>query len=261
MTFWVGFCDPCWLERTAVPACVSFGRLRKRKRLPKPLGPVFLDSRGFSEINQHGRYTFAPEEYAAFVARCRDEWGEKLVGASVMDWMCEPFVLAKTGLTVAEHQRRTVASWVQLKVMAPSLPWVPVLQGWQRDDYHRCADLYAEAGTDLGTLPLVGLGSVCRRQGTTEAAGIVRSLVVRRGLDNLHGLVGRHRLARLFRSSDSMAWSTRGRKAWDHDGRRLCGGDDHPGSCSNCLRWALTWREKLVHRIDRVTRTGATLFR
>src|SRR5436309_107712 len=47
--------------------------------------------------------------------------------------------------------------------MAPELPITPVLQGQSISDYSRCADLYERHGVDLAALPLVGVGSVCRR--------------------------------------------------------------------------------------------------
>jgi len=52
-----------------------------------------------------------------------------------MDWMSEPIMLAKTGLTVAVHQARTVANYLALRDLAPDLPFIPVLQGWRLDDY------------------------------------------------------------------------------------------------------------------------------
>ena len=69
----------------------------------------------------------------AAVRRYRDEIGG-LEWAAPMDWMCEPFMLAKTGLTVAEHQARTVANYLELRSLAPELPFVPVLQGWSLDN-------------------------------------------------------------------------------------------------------------------------------
>jgi hypothetical protein len=43
--------------------------------------------------------------------------------------MCEPWITAKTGRTVAEHQRRTVDNLVRLRGLAPDLPIIPVVQG------------------------------------------------------------------------------------------------------------------------------------
>jgi hypothetical protein len=34
-----------------------------------------------------------------------------------MDWMCEPFMLAKTGLSVREHQQRTVTNYLNPRVL------------------------------------------------------------------------------------------------------------------------------------------------
>lgn len=265
MNFWLGICMVSKLARVPVPMCVSYGQLRKRFTFPVPGAPVFLDSRGFSEIKQHGRFTFSPNEYAAFVSRLRDEWGERLAHASIMDWMCEPEMLARTGLTISEHQERTVTSYLTLTSINSSLPWVPVLQGYFYDDYHRCADLYESRGVSLCSLPLVGIGSVCRRQGMREAASIIKSLYAR-GLTNLHGfgfkvtgLVSKGmKLAKYLKSSDSMAWSFRARKAWKQDGRKkLCDGSEpHKGACNNCLRWALAWRENLIARCERVRRGG-----
>jgi len=71
----------------------------------------------------------------------RDEIGS-LESAAPMDWMCEPFMLAKTRLTIAEHQLRTATNYLEMRSRAPDLPFVPVLQGWTLDDYLRCVALY-----------------------------------------------------------------------------------------------------------------------
>ena len=105
--------------------------------------------------------------------------------AAPQDWMCEPFMIARTGLSVAEHLHRTVGNYLTLRSLAPDLPVIPVVQGWRLADYQACVDLYASAGVDLAALPRVGLGSVCRRQSTAEIAVIVAELG-HRGL-KLHG--------------------------------------------------------------------------
>ena len=43
--------------------------------------------------------------------------------------MCEPIMLHKTGLSIAEHQTSTHTNDKQPVQLAPELPWVPVLQG------------------------------------------------------------------------------------------------------------------------------------
>src|SRR5690606_35190251 len=96
--------------------------------------------------------------------------------AAVMDWMCEPQVLAKTGLTIREHQWRTVENYRELRCLGPYLPFVPVLQGWDVRDYMHHIEMYDKAGVDLRQKSLVGIGSVCRRQGTPVANEIIRRI-------------------------------------------------------------------------------------
>lgn len=179
--FYLGTHEPSWLARSHVPLFVSAVRLRAKckVKLPAAAVPWALDSGGFSVLSKHGGYPTTNRAFAAEVRRWAAGIG-RMDWAAVQDWMCEPQMLARTGLTVAEHQRRTVESWVELRAEAPEVPWVPVLQGFAHRDYLDCCDRYAAAGTDLTALPVVGIGSVCRRQDTGEAERIIR--------DHLRGL-------------------------------------------------------------------------
>ena len=180
--FLLGTHQPGWLGKAGVSLMVCDRRLRVYRRLPVAAAPWALDSGGFTELQQFGRWTVGPAEYAGRVRRYRDAIGG-LTWAAPQDWMCEPIVIAGgragrlrfagTGLTVAEHQRRTVASLVQLRALAPDVWWLPVLQGYTAAEYLACADLYAAAGIDLTTEPLTGLGSVCRRRATGETEQII----------------------------------------------------------------------------------------
>ena len=241
-TFYLGAHHPHWLRLLDVPLFVSRNALaRPGRRLPRAVTSWALDSGGFSELKHYGGWRIDAATYAAEVRRYRDEIG-MLEWAAPMDMMCEPFMLAKTGLTVAEHQGRTVVNYLELRDLAPDLPIRPVLQGWTLDDYLRCADMYEMAGVDLTAEPLVGVGSVCRRQHASEIAQIVGSLAAR-GL-RLHGFgvktLGLGIYARHLVSADSMAWSFRGR---------------HVGPCvhgrpakneANCRAFALEWRERVL---------------
>ena len=237
---------PHWLERAPFPLFVSHRRLAARRRLPRAATAWALDSGGFSELRLHGGWRTTPNEYVAAVRLYRDEIGS-LEWAAPMDWMCEPFMLAKTGLTVAEHQLRTVQNYLELRSLAPDLPFVPALQGWRRDDYLRCVELYQRAGIDLAVEPLVGVGSVCRRQATGEIEAIVHSLASM-GL-RLHGFgvkaSGLVRYADCLVSADSLAWSFEARRSAPMSG---CG----HANCANCLRYAAAWRERVLTRLDAV---------
>src|SRR6266511_4128228 len=63
--------------------------------------------------------------------------------------MCEPFMLDRTGRSVADHQAATVDNYCRLRQLAPTLPFIPVLQGWRLGDYLACVDRYAAAGAGL----------------------------------------------------------------------------------------------------------------
>ncbi len=103
--------------------------------------------------------------------------------------------------------------------------------------------MYDARGIDLRALPLVGVGSVCRRQAHTEAVRIVHSLTDL-GI-KLHGFgfktLGLRTLGTTLVSADSMAWSYAARR--------------EPGpmfpecrhrKCANCMRYMLAWRERVL---------------
>jgi hypothetical protein len=240
MKFYLGAHRPGWLGTANVPLFVSHRQLAKVKRLPRAIAPWSLDSGAFSEISQHGRWTFGPATYIEAVARYREEIGN-LDWAAPMDVMCEPWIREISGLTVRESQERTVQSYLDLRNHGP---FIPALQGWDIEDYQQCVALYESAGVDLRALPVVGLGSVCRRQSRKEIGEIVRSLQPLK----LHGfgvkIRGLEQYGDMLESADSMAWSFGARF------RPPLAGCQHRGSCSNCLRYALQWRAKVIRPLN-----------
>jgi hypothetical protein len=243
--FYLGVHQLAFLTQTDVPLFVSRRRFAGRKKMPVARGRWALDSGAFTEIKDFGAWTIGPQEYADQVRRISREVGG-MDWAAIQDWMCEPPMLLKTGLTIKEHQARTVRSYLDLQNIAPEIPWVPVLQGWAKDDYLDHLDQYAASGVDLTTLETVGLGSVCRRQATEEFASIVRALVAC-GL-SLHGFgvktQGLRKVATLLKSSDSLAWSYTARRI-QRPALPQCVGGTHK-NCANCLPFALHWRDKLI---------------
>ncbi len=246
MRFWLGTHRPNWLGQTDVPLFISRRTLAERKTLPLAQGPWALDSGGFSELTMHGEWQTTPAQYVAEVRRFKDEM-PGFTWAAIQDWMCEPVIRARTGLTVVEHQARSVASYLTLSDLAPEMQWTPVLQGWAIPDYLHHVEQYARAGVDLTTLPLVGVGSVCRRQGSDEITALVGELAAL-GL-RLHGFGMKQRglipCAWQLTSSDSMAWSFRARK----HGSPMFSSCQHR-NCANCLPWALRWRRDLLTLIE-----------
>jgi hypothetical protein len=107
-------------------------------------------------------------------------------------------------------------------------------------------DRYAAAGVDLQALPLVGLGSVCRRQHTGEISRITATLAAL-GI-RLHGFGIKRRgladYADSLRSADSLAWSYAARR------RPPLPGCTAHRNCANCARYALAWRQRLAAGLD-----------
>lgn len=273
LSFLLGSHQPGWLSRVEVPLFVSDTRLRGYKTLPRAVAPCAVDSGGFSELKQHGRWTVTPREYVRRVRRYRDEIGS-LLWAAPQDWMCEQLIIrggrvgpqryVGTGLSPAEHQRRTVLNYAHLRMLDAELPIIPVVQGdpdGDGDDHRRCVDLYwSLIGVDLTALPLVGVGSVCRIQ-ATNAAGRILAGLRRHGLTRLHGfgfkVDGLARHGHLLTSADSMAWSDGARKYGLRTGKLMPGctpGPHHPAkNCANCLPYALRWRTDVLHAAARPT--------
>jgi hypothetical protein len=246
MIFFLGTHRPQWLGRTCVPLFVSRRTLSESKP-PIATAPWALDSGGFSELSMFGRWETSAKQYVDEVRRWQEDVG-RLEWAAIQDWMCEPFILAKTGETVSEHQRRTTHSYLQLKQMAPEIPWAPVLQGWHPDDYIAHKEEYERCiPMPLKTHRVVGIGSVCRRQNTKEAMEILRPLAAM-GL-RLHGFGFKvtglwQGAASILWSADSLAWSRAARY------EPPLPGCTHK-TCANCIKFALRWREKVLAAIAR----------
>jgi hypothetical protein len=188
-------------------ACVSVRTLTRRLK-PLGCGEVLLDSGAFTELNLYGGYRTSVKEYADQIRRLHDAGIVKITAAVAQDYMCEAFMLAKTGMTVADHQRLTI---------------IPVLQGYAPADYVRHVLAY---GDRLTPGMWVGVGSVCKRNGRPELILDVLAAIksVRPDL-RLHGFGVKQTallhpgIRELLYSADSMAWSyaarREGRKAND----------------------------------------------
>jgi hypothetical protein len=121
------------------------------------------------------------------------------------------------------------------------MPFIPVIQGWEYGDYIDHITMYENAGIDLTAEPVVGVGSVCRRQGTREAQVIlttIRALGIKP-----HGfgvkVSGLKKYGLGLESADSMAWSYGARFNPPIEGHT------HK-TCANCLEYALRWRQDIV---------------
>ena len=243
--FFVGLHQPAD-ARNFERACISINRLRGRK---KPVGDciVLVDSGAFTELLNYGRYRHEVTEYAAELHRLHTQGVVNIAAAVAQDYMCEPFMLAKTGLTVEEHQRLTIQRYdalvAELDRLFPGkcpFPVLPVLQGYTPAEYMRHVRDY---GDRLAHGMWVGVGSVCKRNSSPDKiVAVLRAIKSLRPDLMLHGFGVKltallsTAVRDLLATADSMAWSFAARKqgrnsnAWqeaaafcDLRGRRLRG--------------------------------------
>ena len=190
-------------------AFVSVHALRGRIR-GFPVNDWILDSGAFTTIERDGGFRDPPRLYAAHIRH----WSRngRMLAAVSQDYMCEPFMLARTGMTVADHQRLTIERYdALLSHDLAGAYLMPVLQGYEPPEYARHVDAYGER---LGLGAWVGVGSVCKRN--------ARPLSVRAVLDAIHAVrpdlrlhgfglkttaLGNPVIRNALHSADSMAWS------------------------------------------------------
>lgn len=239
VVFYVGLHQPSDAHRFD-RACVSINRVRGRQK-PVADVDVLLDSGAFTELARFGAYRHDVMDYAREIFRLWSQGVLRIVAAVAQDFMCEPFMLARTGATdaalaqmrtygpapkaalIAIHQRWTVERYdAQVEALEqlfggpPPFPVLPVLQGYSPADYLRHLVAY---GSRLARGMWVGVGSVCKRNGAPEKIVEVLSAIKRRRPDlRLHGFGVKmtallHAGVRaMLASADSMAWSFAARR-------------------------------------------------
>jgi hypothetical protein len=212
-------------------AFVSINRLRKRKSAMQ-VGDWILDSGAFTEISTHGHYRHSVAEYAADIRRIvRRQTTGNLLAAVAQDWMCEPWIVAKTGLTVERHQQLTIERYDALLAEQVGVYILPVLQGFEAADYVRHLTMYGER---LARGAWVGVGSICKRNGDPRAvASVLLAIKAARPDLRLHGFglkttaLADPLVRAQLETADSMAWSFAARR----EGR-------NPNDWREAARWA-----------------------
>ena len=215
MDFYLGIHQPSdakHLDRVFVSVTrLSGPKGRKRKFTDKPW---IMDSGAFTTIAQHGGYPEPPAAYAKHIRR----WAApNLVAAVAQDFMCEEFMLAKTGLTLADHQRLTIERYDELRREdTTGVLIMPVLQGYDPDDYARHALAY---GDRLVLGAYVGVGSVCKRNSHPQAiVAVLKAIHHARPDLRLHGFglkttsLAVKEIRDHLESADSLAWSFAARR-------------------------------------------------
>lgn len=154
-------------------AAAHWDTRRQRFRLRRPpadhVASLAVDSGGFTAARRWGQYPWSPQQYADFVhAVSRDvplDW------CASMDYACEPTVDRSTLATNQARIDATLANERACLEAAPSLPWLPVLQGDTLAE--RAYDLAQRRRLGLVPTTLAGVGSVCGR-GAAGAVHVMR---------------------------------------------------------------------------------------
>lgn len=220
MRFYVGLHQPS--DAQHFDRCMVSARRVRRfrrgrwclRRCRIPCREVFLDSGAFKIIEKYGCYPEPPQVYAGVIQHAAQLCG--LVAASTEDYMCEPYILDITGLTVADHQRLTIERYDTLRALVPHVYILPVLQGYRSAEYVQHITDYGER------LPLgawVGVGSVCKRNGRIdEIERVLVAIKAARPDLRLHGFgvkttaLESDIVRDCLYSADSVAWSLAARK-------------------------------------------------
>lgn len=212
--FYVGLHQPADARHFDL-ACISINRLRGRRK-PVECADVLVDSGAFTELEKFGFYRHDVGEYAAEISRLHDAGVVQITAAVAQDYMCEPWMLAKTGLTIADHQRLTIDRYDALLACDVPALVLPVLQGFAPQDYARHVRAY---GSRLTTGMWVGVGSVCKRQGDPRAiVAVLQAIKAERPDLRLHGFGVKKTslmhpgVREMLDTADSMAWSFAARK-------------------------------------------------
>jgi hypothetical protein len=226
--FYVGIHQPSDAKHLGA-VFVSVHRLSgpKGRRIPFTDQPWIMDSGAFTTIAKHGGYPEPVSTYAAYIRR----WASPNLRAAVaQDYMCEPHMLAKTGLTIADHQRLTIERYdALLEEDLAGVTVMPVLQGYAPADYARHVHAY---GDRLAQGAWVGVGSVCKRNARPDAVLAVLEAILNARPDlRLHGFglkktaLAVEAIRSRLESADSIAWSFaaryegRNRNGWEEAAR------------------------------------------
>lgn len=251
-------------------AFIKNGKYRKTFPVLVDGAGLGVDLGGFTEVQKYGRWKASASECVDFLDRLWEETGEYDF-ACQRDYMCEPAVINGgwfngqwfhgTHLTVKIHQRLTVRDFLDMRSRAPKRKIIPTLQGGTVAEYLRCKRMYETSGVDLYAEPVVGVGSVCRRQNTAEATAIIRALRGE-GLTNLHGfgfkITGLRNCWNDLSTADSMAAFMRGRKSGQPCPHRAEWGKrdpttgelTQPKNCGNCFAFAIEWSQPFYDRLN-----------
>jgi len=121
---------------------------------------LLIDSGGFPSSFIHNGYNRSDHEYLYFVRKVRADY------FVLRDYPCEPQILQKFNITAKDQIHRTLEHHIKLLELYEQLEIkaqpIPVIQGWEIQDYLYCIDLFKEHGL-INRFNYIAIGSTCRR--------------------------------------------------------------------------------------------------
>lgn len=185
--------------------------MTKNNKPPRCAKVLFVDSGGFSSSFICNGYNKSDREYLYFVKKTKAKY------FALRDYPCEPQILRKYNVTVKDQILRTLDNHIKLldlleDYLLKAKP-VPVLQGWEVEDYLFCIDLFREHGLVGNGFDYIAIGSLCRKNTTTQIKKII--LTIRKELKDsikLHcfgtkiSVLNDLAVWKAVYSVDSMAW-------------------------------------------------------
>lgn len=132
---------------------------------------LFVDSGGFPSSFLYNGYNRSDDEYLYFVKKSNAAY------FALRDYPCEPQILKKYDVTAKDQILRTVNHHIKLLDLIEdfdiSAKPVPVIQGWEIDDYLFCIDIFREHGLIENGFDYVAIGSLCRRHAIHQIRKII----------------------------------------------------------------------------------------
>ncbi|DBA34715.1 TPA_asm: queuine tRNA-ribosyltransferase [Caudoviricetes sp. vir519] len=133
--------------------------LPRGARPPPNCKLFFVDSGGFSFFQRRFKdYPFSPGEYLQKIEKLKPDF------FASMDIPCEPEIVQRLGTSVHHNIQKTIENQIKLLDVLDEISlesvMIPVIQGYELEDYLTCIDLMREQGlmTDY-----MAIGSICRR--------------------------------------------------------------------------------------------------
>lgn len=180
-----------------------------RTRLHPLVKKVIVDSGGYAFFSRWGDYPFSLNEYLDLVYYIKDKY--PLFRVATLDYPCEPSINRRQLMFNDERIKKTVSNAVKCIEADCNLPWLPVIQGYARDEYLSCIDLYRDAGI---TCDYWAIGSICSRKGNPlELRNIITSIKDQHQNNKLHAFglgipfLQDPQIFHAIYSSDSSAWN------------------------------------------------------